>query len=155
MAQVFPNGEEEGVETTANMITLTATAHDYWNKGYFALKPVSLSEDKKTLQIQFFWQRQHPNVKPYMSLLEFPPSTRDISDPGDCFLTRREPVEGGPATISLLRSGMIITMRTDDPEARPLPSMALLEMQWYLQRIMGIAGAADLEDLDESDESDD
>jgi hypothetical protein len=40
-------------------------------------------------------------------------------------------------------------MKTDDVEARPLPSVALLELQWFLQRVMGMAGAADLGDMEE------
>jgi hypothetical protein len=35
---------------------------------------------------------------------------------------------------------------TDNPEVRPLSSIALLEMQWFLQRVIGMAGAADVEE---------
>jgi hypothetical protein len=46
-----------------------------------------------------------------------------------------------------IKSGDLFELKTDDPDARPLPSMKLLEMRWFLQRVMGMAGAADeLED---------
>lgn len=36
-------------------------------------------------------------------------------------------------------------METDDPEARPLPSFELLRLQWFLQRVTGMADAAERE----------
>jgi len=32
----------------------------------------------------------------------------------------------------------------DDPIKKPLPSFELLELQWFLQRVQGMAGAADV-----------
>ncbi|KAK9489245.1 hypothetical protein V1508DRAFT_458612 [Lipomyces doorenjongii] len=44
--------------------------------------------------------------------------------------------------------GHIIPRRqtTNDPTTKPLPSFQLLEMQWFLQRVAGMAGAADSEE---------
>ena len=42
----------------------------------------------------------------------------------------------------LIKSGDIFELKTDDAIARPLPSFQLLEMQWFLTRIVGMAGAA-------------
>jgi hypothetical protein len=54
-----------------------------------------------------------------------------------------------------IRSGDVFTLTTDDPQARPLPHWDLMEMQWMLQRLVGISGAADWPELDLSEEDDD
>jgi hypothetical protein len=41
-----------------------------------------------------------------------------------------------------LRSGDTLTLITDDPVNKPLPSFKLLHMQWILQRITAMSGAA-------------
>jgi hypothetical protein len=148
-AEVFPNGLDEGIETAANMITLSSTAHALWNKGAFAIKPISLSDDQTTLTIQFFWQAQYKQNKLPVDLLTTPPSTRDLnySTPSQDHLTYLEATH--PIGVHLIKSGDNFVMKTDDVVARPLPSIALLEMQWFLQRVMGMAGAADSADREE------
>jgi hypothetical protein len=44
-------------------------------------------------------------------------------------------------------------MTTDDPASKPLPDPGLLEMQWYLQRILAMSGSAgwNEEDFDYDD----
>ncbi|OXV05316.1 hypothetical protein Egran_06916, partial [Elaphomyces granulatus] len=49
---------EKGTGNCVNLVTLSATAHVYWGKALFALKPISLSEDKRTLEVGFYWLRQ-------------------------------------------------------------------------------------------------
>src|SRR4051812_21840840 len=55
---IFPDAENPdiGVERCFNLISLSPNAHDMWNKGVFALKPLELSDDRKMLTVQFFWQ---------------------------------------------------------------------------------------------------
>jgi hypothetical protein len=45
-----------------------------------------------------------------------------------------------------IQSGDCFELQTDDPIKNPLPSFELLELQWFLQRIQGMAGAADVVD---------
>jgi hypothetical protein len=54
-------------------------------------------------------------------------------------------------TDRLVKSGDIITFKTNDPHKLPLPSYELLQMQWVLHRIVAIRGAAD----DAKDDNDD
>ena len=138
-AAIFPDGTEEGgLETARNMITLSADAHILWNEGAFALKPISVSEDNTALTIQFYWQAKHPLVMPTINLTTRPLSTRNLeSNNGTRLIDMRQSED------RRIKSGDLFELTTDDPEARPLPSIALLEMQWFLQRVMGIAGAAD------------
>jgi hypothetical protein len=142
---VFPDGpEERGVETPRNLITLGADVHRLWNKGAFALKPISISEDNTTLTIQFFWQTKQPLVTSTINLTSIPPSTSNLdqSDHGTPLIDYR-PWGDRSSGYCRIKSGDLFELKTDDPEARPLPSMELLEMQWFLQRVMGMAGAAD------------
>jgi hypothetical protein len=55
-------------------------------------------------------------------------------------------------SISHVRSGETFTFTTKDPENLPLPSMELLEMQWVLQRLVGMSGAAGWPSLDDIDD---
>jgi hypothetical protein len=49
-----------------------------------------------------------------------------------------------PATgLHPIVSGDLVELRTSDPARLPLPSMAILEMQWVLCRVLALAGAAD------------
>jgi hypothetical protein len=138
-AVVFPDGpEERGIETARNMITLSSDAHILWNEGAFALKPISVSEDNTILTIQFFWQVKQPLVMPTTNLTTIPLSTANLESNDDTRL-----IDCRQSEDRRIKSGDIFELKTDDPEARPLPSMALLEMQWFLQRVMGMAGAAD------------
>jgi len=76
-------------------------------------------------------------------------STTPFSTQG---LTENTDIWGAPADIIDMRnqnfykiqSGTYFTLQTDDPETKPLPSFRLLELQWFLQRVMGMAGAADV-----------
>lgn len=150
LKEVHPNDTDAGVETAANLITLSKNAHAAWINGDFALKPLDLSGDKTSLTSQFFLQARHPKLIDSNSAMNFhdvPPSTAGLleSVPGSVYLARK--LEGSVGLLRQLRSGEIITVKTDDPVRRPLPSIRLLELQWFLQRIMGMAGAADVSDF--------
>src|SRR5437763_1421022 len=53
---IFPDSQNSGVERCFNLISLVSHAHEMWNRGLFALKPLELSRDRKKLTVQFFWQ---------------------------------------------------------------------------------------------------
>ncbi|KAF7914502.1 uncharacterized protein EAF01_000908 [Botrytis porri] len=63
-ADIFPRGLSEiGDKKVDNRITLSKTAHVQWNRGAFALKPISISDEKTTIKVQFFLAEetgQHP-----------------------------------------------------------------------------------------------
>jgi hypothetical protein len=150
-AELFPNSfYEEGIETAANLISLNPLVHSLWNRGAFALKPISVSDDNSTLTVQFFWQAEYEQIKSTMNLHTIPPSTRDLDRFGDSRITNYRLPEDRS-----IKSGDLFVIKTDDPNARPLPSTSLLEMQWFFQRIMGMTGAANVEeDIEEPGDSD-
>ena len=147
-AELFPAGISEcGEEKVYNLITLSTTAHRLWAQGAFALKPISELADKTTLKVQFFWQKKQ-EAQTAMNLLTMPFSTAELIQntdtvAGGAAMLIRE--DGGVENISAIRSGDYFTLQTDDPETKPLPSFTLLELQWFLQRVMGMAGAADVD----------
>jgi hypothetical protein len=141
-AELFPKGIDEiGIERVYNLITLSRTAHSAWNRGAFALKPISVDDNNTTLKVQFFWQKKQNDTQATMSLLTTPLSTENLDrnigafDSGNAGLFNWR-------TDKRIKSGDFFELKTDDVEARPLPSFALLEMQWFLQRVVGMAGAA-------------
>ena len=73
--------------------------------------------------------------------------------PDGYWLTRSEN-EGSTPRFRPIRSGETFTFTTKDPENLPLPSLELLEMQWFLQRLMGTCGAAGWPSLDDDDDDD-
>ena len=138
---IFPHGpEQDGMESAISLVCLAPHVHAYWNQGQFALKPISVSLDKKTLTVQFFWQVRQSLSLQKMNLTTIPLSTRDLDGyQNNCLIDSR---------ANVIVSGRIFEITTDDPEERPLPSIELLEMQWFLQRVMGMAGAGQKEDED-------
>lgn len=151
--EVFPRGVgHAGVETVLNLLTLSYDTHAKWKRGAFAIKPISMSDDEMRMQVKFFWQRKQDDATT-MSLLNAPFSTKDLD--GNEGAYEHGPVqEFNYKTRSLIKSGDIFELQTDYPDQRPLPSFALLEIQFFLMRIVGITGAGQLYKSDWEDEDD-
>jgi hypothetical protein len=152
---IFPDFENSdiGVEGCFNLISLTSTAHDLWNKGLFALKPLKLSRDQKKLTVQFFWQVPgNHDIDGQIDLLTEPTSSEGleivVNKSGKHWLTRFE----NDGSTPRIHSGETFTFTTKDPKKLPLPSIELLEMQWILQRLVAMSGAAGWPSLDSFDD---
>jgi hypothetical protein len=149
-----PRNPDIGVERCFNLISLSLSAVGMWNRGLFALKPLKLSHDRKKLTVQFFWQVPgNYKIDDEVDLLTETPSLAKGSHivGGGHFLTRFEE----PGSIQPICSGDTFTFTTKDPEKLPLPSLELLEMQWILQRVVGMCGAAKWPNLDDIDDDSD
>jgi hypothetical protein len=149
---IFPDSEnpDVSVEDYFNLISLTPTAHDMWNRGEFALKPLELSHNQKKLTVQFFWQVPgNHDIKSQIDLLTEPTSSEGLDLlPNGCSL---HPLDDN-GSRSYIQSGETLTFTTKDPKNLPLPSLELLEMQWVLQRLVGMCGAAGWPSLDMYDD---
>jgi len=136
-----------GTSGCNNLISLTQTAHKWWGKAYFVLQPIELSEDNKRLTLRFVW------LPPAFKLSGFnprdPPSLTSNLDHGP-----RSSKLFNVMTEKKICTGDTICLETDNPVLRPLPSFALLEMQWVLHRLAAMSGAAEPQDEDSSDDSD-
>jgi hypothetical protein len=133
------------------MLTLTSTLHRFHSESAFALRPVRMSDDKTQLELEFHWlARQQRDSTAKVDLMEQPLSSRDRADSQRGFVSCRF---DDPTKPTLLVSGTRFTMTTDDPASKPLPDPGLLEMQWYLQRILAMSGSAgwNEEDFDYDD----
>jgi hypothetical protein len=140
---VFP----KGTEACYNLMCLCPDAHKYWEKAHFALKPIGLSDDKKGLDIQFFWLAKG-NRTSQVAILQHPPLPVQLDQgPNMTMLLNVQ-------TKQIICSGDQIALETDDPVAHPLPDLKLLEMQWVLNRVTAISAAAEPQD-DFGDDSDD
>jgi hypothetical protein len=125
-------------EVCQNLLCLCPNAHAYWERAYFALKPIRISDDKKRLDVQFFWLSSNPYV-PRINILQAPSLSAPDHGPNLARLFNHE-------TISQICSGDEISLETDDPVLRPLPNFMLLEMQWFLHRVTAMSGAAEPQD---------
>jgi len=145
-----PENPSVGTEGCFNLISLTPTAHDMWSRGLFALKPLKLSRDKKKLTVQFFWQVPgNYDSESQIDLLTEPTSSKGLNIlPDGCVLHRVNDDGSSPR----IQSGETLTFTTKDPKTLPLPSLELLEMQWVLQRLVGMCGAAGWPSLDSYDD---
>jgi hypothetical protein len=151
-AELFPRGlSEAGDERVDNRITLSKVADCYWNRGPFALKPISISDNNTTLKVQFFWQKKQPNIQVTISLSTTPPSTEDLEQNEGAFDYGQTQLFNKGKKI---KSGDIFDLKTDDPIKKPLPSFKLFELQWFLTRVIGMASAAFLYEPGSGDDSD-
>jgi hypothetical protein len=128
---------ENRTEVCHNLITLAPHVHACWERALFALKPLDVAEDQKTMRVQFYWLRKYPRRQhhPITARPELPASLD--GDMTDMKLFSCD-------TEGKINSGTILTLRTDDPEIKPLPSIALLEMQWILHRLTALSSVADI-----------
>ena len=126
------------VESPANMLCLSRSAREYWAKGLMALKAVAISQDRTQMTVQFFWLDRKTRRRNRVSLLEAPDQILNIGDssPGNT---------GGiklwnSRTGESIKSGDLLTLKTDDPVQNPLPDWEIMEMQWYLQLAAAAGG---------------
>ncbi|PYH95959.1 hypothetical protein BO71DRAFT_482503 [Aspergillus ellipticus CBS 707.79] len=141
----------DGVEACSNLMCLVNIAHKLWEKALFALKPLSLSEDKKQLKIQFYWLPMN-KYRLKMPVTTAPnPFPHNLPSNNDKYTTGLFNFTTG----TTLCSGDILTFRTCDPVGHPLPSIELLSMQWILHRVLALSGAAYATDKEVFPDADD
>lgn len=108
--------------------------------GKCAFRPVWKSETE--LELEYHWLPKQPHGHlDDVPLSQQQPSTQGLRDSGGSILTTSEFVP--------LCSGQRFTLRTEDPENLPLPSFALLEMQWKLNQIVSLSAAPEATNLEE------
>jgi hypothetical protein len=114
--------------------------------------PLPLTNDKTTLTVKFYWQKKQHRTQETMSLLTEPHPTTDLNENIGSFDDHTVKLFG--RNDCRIKSGDAFVLKTDDPIMKPLPSFKLLELQWFLTRIVGMAGAAIPYDPDWNDDSD-
>lgn len=135
-----------------NLISLDIAVNRLWAFGVVALRPISVNQDQTEMQVAFHWlplQKRLGDIKQKdkVSILQNPFQDlqyRPVETPGDNLyvIARLEDT----TTPTLVSSGHIFTVKTDDKYERPLPSFDLLELRWHLSRIAAFQGTGDNED---------
>jgi hypothetical protein len=139
---IFPDRRDQGLETCYNLLCLSPDAHAYWTKACFVLKPIKLSDDRKRLDVKFYWTPKYDRSP--KSILTAPQSSEGSDS------RPKKKLLHFP-TDRPICSGDTISLTTDDPVTQPLPHWALLEMQWTLHRLTAMRGGADDFDNDDDD----
>ncbi|RAL02621.1 HNH endonuclease signature motif containing protein [Aspergillus ibericus CBS 121593] len=139
-----------------NPIALSPSCHVYWDRALFGLMPVGVSEDRTSMQLQFFRLNGQGLPATGNSLL-LPPNAEGnamiapLTMPGKCQQGGRDHhvnVAGPNLTIfdhqaqRIIPSGDIVTITTTDPSTLPLPDEGLLSLQWTLHRLVALCAAA-------------
>jgi hypothetical protein len=65
-----------------NLITLSPNAHAYWAKALFALKPLSVAANGKSIDVQLFWLRPYKQQRfiPLITRPELPNDLKGLVD---------------------------------------------------------------------------
>ncbi|KAJ5562892.1 hypothetical protein N7535_002662 [Penicillium sp. DV-2018c] len=133
-----PEHPEIQVDDCSNLICLRHDLRGAWLDGYFALRPVWVSDDQTEMEIEFHWQVQYthnpfslirPNMEPLPSRVVLEMNGLIVKVGGD---------ETNPAGRPI-RSGYRFKVSTNNPVTHPLPSYDLLDMQWHMNRIMAMS----------------
>ena len=137
------------LDTCANMITLTRNAHAWWAEGAWALKPIRTEESavicENAVICEFHWLRKEP--RQYVDLFMTP----ELQCEYDSFGINGINMTKAGLPLTPLRSGDEVRLTTTDPVTMPLPSLAVLGLQWYMSRIVALSAAADVDDVPWSD----
>lgn len=126
---------------------LSSDVHQLWDSARFAFKPIELSQDRRSLKVQFWWLPPSDHSKKYLFNPPDAPPYLDSDGEGTRLFDCKH------AVSPCVKSGDIFTFTTDDPVRLPLPSFELLRVQWFLNRLIALSGAADVaeDELDEDD----
>ena len=126
------------INRLGNLITLSHDAHGNWNKGLFALKHISGGGYEMVLELE--WLPDHPELSREGIRLDQPVENTTTPRLADHILANVH-------TEQIVRSGYRFTMTTDNTEASPLPDERLINLQWFLTRVLRMSGAAEPVDL--------
>ncbi|KAJ5219660.1 hypothetical protein N7468_008864 [Penicillium chermesinum] len=158
--QLLPDPDGSlNTEFIANMMTLGIQVHQYWDNAVCAFRPISVNKEGTSMKVAFHWlplalkSVRRDELVPVQShpYSDIPTGFREGPREKEERTTMRLFHQGSGKIIP---SGYIFKITTPDPVAKPLPSMALLELKWHLSRIVAMQGAAEEEDSDLDDDHD-
>ncbi|KAJ5742945.1 hypothetical protein N7533_010047 [Penicillium manginii] len=133
-----PDNALNATSGCSSLICLRSDLAYAFSVGMFALRPVRLSNDRRELEVEFHWlPREKHRFKDAVDIRKQPlpyESLDSVEGLRFCAMGSNEPV----------KSGHRFTLTTDDPVKRPLPDFDLLDMAWYLLRIVAMSSAIEL-----------
>jgi hypothetical protein len=141
---------ERPVNDCTNLICLRSDLRSAWANGLFALRPVSVSDDKTEIEIEFHWQpRAGHATSDLVDVTKEPVPSKNVSSVENLVVVVSE---RGNSFLPI-QSGHRFKITTDNPLDHPLPSFDLLDMQWNFTRMLSMSAAADT--FDDGDDEDD
>ncbi|CAK7228553.1 hypothetical protein SBRCBS47491_006944 [Sporothrix bragantina] len=142
-------------ESPKNLISLAKHMHLMWDKGFFALKPLSVSApgQQPELVVQFHWLKRHRTRPAPKDLHEYDTAITAMSGGDTDILRWGAPLVAHRRSGVRIQTGQLFTIRADTPEQ--LPSFELLQLQWDMMRISAMCGAADVYDDEYNDDDSD
>ncbi|KAJ5775281.1 uncharacterized protein N7511_000292 [Penicillium nucicola] len=145
---------ERPVNDCTNLICLRNDLRTAWVDGLFALRPVSVSDDKTEMEIEFHWQpRVGHATSDMVDVTKEPPPSKDISSVENLLVV--VPDQENKNSFHPIQSGHRFKIKTHNPVDHPLPSFDLLDMQWNFTRIVSMSAVADTFDDGDDDDDDD
>ncbi|KAJ9640455.1 hypothetical protein H2199_005994 [Coniosporium tulheliwenetii] len=127
---------------SANLVTLELSNRNRWHKAHFALKPLSVSQDRKSLKVQLFWQADYDENEPVPADLK-PRSSKGANE----FVTRYGApswiYEPGSTLTKRVESGYEFDITTADPVEMPLPNFNLMQLAFLMARVVALRGDVD------------
>lgn len=126
-------------ESTANAIALQPAVHRYWDKALFALRFISVNDEKAKMKLRFYWLKPVLPLAHGSTLLLPEHITEDyMIDPpllaDGLVASGRDYHENVPEAVrmvlnyqtrKIVRSGDEITITTPDPIHLPLPASSV------------------------------
>ncbi|KKZ58458.1 hypothetical protein EMCG_00949 [[Emmonsia] crescens] len=159
---------QNSTEIIGNYLLLAPSVHAYWDEQLFALKPLVMSDDKKSLTVEFSWLCPENVDSVRLTTAALPEDSQQftIKPPSfpahlgqggrKCAFSERPNLRiYNCETNEQIVSGQIITFTTEDPETMPLPDPRLLGLQWTLHRVFALAAAAGYKGDENDDYEDD
>ncbi|OQD88184.1 hypothetical protein PENANT_c004G10152 [Penicillium antarcticum] len=143
---------ERPVSDCTNLICLRNDLRTAWADGLFALRPVSVSDDKTEIEIEFHWQpRVGHATSDMVDVTKEPRPSKYVSSVENLFVVVSE---RGNSFLPI-QSGYRFKITTNNPVDHPLPSFDLLDMQWNFTRMVSMSAVADTFDDGDDDDDDD
>ena len=137
------HARKTSINQLGNLITLNPSSHGYWNKGIFALKHISGGGYEKTTEmvLELEWLPLHPELSREGVRLDQPVENT-------CALRLAGHGLFNVYTDQVIYSGYQFTLTTADTETLPLPDERLINLQWFMSRVLRMSGGVEPEDLD-------
>ncbi|KAJ6155551.1 hypothetical protein N7470_006117 [Penicillium chermesinum] len=127
------------VDNSSNLICLNTELALAWELGVAAFRPLLISNERSKLVIEFHWLAvEDVNSGDFLDaetdMRKVPTPTKGLSSyEGLC---ARHRYSKGRA---LIKTGDRFYLTTDDPVLRPLPSFDLLELSFYMRRLIALS----------------
>jgi hypothetical protein len=131
-----PDSPNTYVNRLENLITSSSQAHLYWNDGVFALKHIRGGSRTSEMVLELHWLAKHPELERSVCIDQ---AVEDIS------IQRPDGPNGlfNCETEQVVRSGQQVTLTTPDAEKYPLPDERLVQLQWFLARVLRMSAGED------------